>query len=52
MDEYTERLIEQKIAELSDNDFDALVAKTRAPRLTPTEAAQTHAAQLIRDYRS
>ena len=52
MDEYTAKLIEQKIAELSDPDFDALVAKTRAPRLTPTEAAQTHAAQLIRDYRN
>jgi len=43
VDDYTEQMIEQRIAELSDAEFDAMVARTRSPRLTKKDHA---AAQL------
>ena len=45
--EWTTALIEQRIAELSDTDFDALVARTRPPKLNLKERA----ADAIREYR-
>jgi len=33
--------LEQRIAELSDDDFDKLVARTRPPRLDKLRAAET-----------
>ncbi len=50
-DEYLNLLIEQRIAELSDDEFDQLCAKTRPPRLNPVEAAKIAAAEAFRTYR-
>ena len=47
MDEHSEQLIEQLIAELSEADFDALVARTRPPKLNPKQRAT----DAIREYR-
>jgi len=46
--EWTTALIEQRIAEMTPDQFDALVARTRAPKLNPKERA----ADAIREYRS
>jgi hypothetical protein len=45
--EWTAALIEQRIAELSEADFDALVARTRPPKLNPKQRAT----DAIREYR-
>lgn len=37
--DYLEIALQQKLAELSDSEFDDLVSRTRPPRLTPQEAA-------------
>lgn len=35
--EWTDALIEQRIAEMTDDEFAALIARTRAPQPTITE---------------
>jgi len=43
MTDHTDKLIEQRIADMTAEQFDALVARTRPPRLTAKDNA---AAQL------
>ena len=38
-DDYEETLIRQRVAEMSNDEFDQLIAETRPPRLDPKEAA-------------
>jgi len=50
MDEYQKILVEQRIAELTDTEFDALVARTRPPKLTPQQAATEALRREIRGH--
>ena len=38
---FTDALLEQRLAELSDAEFDQMVARTRPPRLDPPETRAT-----------
>jgi hypothetical protein len=38
-EEWTDALIEQRIAEMSDSEFDALIARTRPPTETQSAAS-------------
>ncbi len=49
-DDYLSTLIEQRIAEMGDDEFDALVTRTRPPRLDPVEAAKANATPALRNY--
>lgn len=51
MDDYQKTLVEQRIAELTDSEFDALVARTRPPKLTPQQAAIEALRREIRGHR-
>lgn len=42
--------LEQRIAEMSDPEFDALVARTRAPRIEPGD--QLRAAETAGDWKT
>lgn len=49
--EWTTALIEQRIAQMSDEQFDALVRATRPPRLTPKQAAAEKLQQYLDQHR-
>ena len=43
--------LEQRIAELSDHDFDRLVARTRPPRVDPQDITASIRAKLAQMYK-
>ncbi len=49
-DDYTSALVEQRIAELSDEEFQALVERTRPPKLDPKEAATAALRRRVRGH--
>lgn len=51
MTDHIEHLVEQRLAELSDDEFDALVARTRPPRLDPKEIAAAALRRKVRGKR-
>jgi hypothetical protein len=49
--DYLAIALEQRLAELNDTEFDALVARTRPPKLSPQEAAAEKVNQYFEQFR-